>query len=169
MSFSDGPEWDERMDKLMEKQGRKCGGCQIPLTSVGMTYVNHDQTRYRTEGEGVGFLSMRIPKRLKGKDEPSNSWLLCADCLGSTTVNSQMPTWLYNKAKAYRDENLEDFRSMTHLVREALEHYISSEEEKRQRERKYEHLKLRHNGIVSEIRTVSESLNSLSEQLVYFS
>jgi len=135
MSFSDGPEWDEIVDKMMEKQGRKCGGCQIPLTSVGMIYVNSDQTRYQTEGEGVGFVNMRIPKRLKGKDEPSNYWLLCADCSGSTTVNSQMPTWLYNKAKAYRDENLEDFRSMTHLVREALEHYISTEGEQKEKAR----------------------------------
>jgi len=40
-----------------------------------------------------------------------------------------MPTWLYNKAKAYRDENPEDFRSMTHLMRTALEQYILSEDE----------------------------------------
>jgi len=126
MSDSSDAEWNNT-DKLMEKQGGKCGGCQIPLTRVYRD--ESDIKKWKTEGGSLGFVNLRIPKRLKGKAVPSNSWLLCSDCLGSTTVNSQMPTWLYNKAKAYRDENPEDFRSMTHLMRTALEQYILSEDE----------------------------------------
>jgi len=120
------------LEQLMKKQGRKCGGCQNPLTGIYRSggVVGGD---YGGKFEGLGFVNLRIPKRLKGKDVPSNSWLLCAHCLGSTTVNSQMPTWLYNKAKAYRDENPEDFRSMTHLMRTALEQYILSEDEHKEK------------------------------------
>jgi hypothetical protein len=160
MSDSSDPEWDEMVDKLMEKQGRKCGGCQIPLTRIYR--VDSDVQRVMREGGSLGFVNLRIPKRLKGKDEPSNSWLLCADCLGSTTVNSQMPTWLYNKAKAYRDENLEDFRSMTHLVRAALEHYISSEDEQKEK------AKMAEIGREIEL-SVAKWIGSMPEQLTRFS
>ena len=155
------------LEQLMKKQGRKCGGCQNPLTGIYRSggVVGGD---YGGKFEGLGFVNLRIPKRLKGKAVASNSWLLCAHCLGSTTVNSQMPTWLYNKAKAYHDENPEDFRSMTHLMRTALEQYILSEDEKRQREMAYERMKMKYNTMASEIKSASESLNFLRDQLVDF-
>ena len=155
------------LEQLMEKQGRKCGGCQNPLTGIYRSggVVGGD---YGGKFEGLGFVNLRIPKRLKGKDVPSNSWLLCAHCLGSTTVNSQMPTWLYNKAKAYRDENpyrddnLEGYRSMTHLMRAALEHYISSEDEQKEK------AKMAEVGRELEL-SVAKWIGSMPEQLTRLS
>ena len=155
-------------DELMKRQGGKCGGCQIPLSSIGFAGRDSDLERSKVEEEAgkqdspitrMGWVYLRTPRRLKGKEVPSNQWLLCTQCLGSTTVNIRLPNWLLNKSKDYRKKNSQ-FKYITQLMRAALEHYISSEDEQKE--------KMAEVGRELEL-SVAKWIGSMPEQLTRFS
>ncbi len=163
-------EWGEQIDELMKRQDGECGGCQIPLSSIGFAGRDSDLEGSKVEEEAekqdppltrMGWVYLRTPRRLKGKEVPSNQWLLCTQCLGSTTVNIRLPNWLFNKSKDYRKKNSE-FKYITQLMRAALEHYISSEDEQKEK------AKMAEVGRELEL-SVAKWIGSMPEQLTRFS
>jgi len=140
--------WDEEsiepeFGKIFNRQQGRCAGCSEPLTEgTAETKQDHDSwtlRRTRTyEEEDVksrtGRLQYKKARSLGGsRGNAEDLEFMCDECIGTTTRSVRLPRYLMWKSEEWlksHHENPEDYvRSFNHLVRLAIERYISTEDE----------------------------------------
>ena len=134
----------ETIAELMEKQNRRCAGCGNPLSTIYSSDMDDESFReqFRVVMEELardptaprmGWVNMEIPRRLGGTNSATNLRLLCTPCHGSKTKHIRLPNWLIKKSERFMKKNDFESSNIAHLMRTALEHYISSEDEHKEK------------------------------------
>jgi len=141
-------EWDAEslepeFGKIWDRQQGRCAGCSEPLTEgTAETKQDHDSWTFRRtrtyEEEDVksrtGRLQYKKARSLGGsRGNAEDLEFMCDECIGTTTRSVRLPRYLMGKSEEWlksHHENPKDYvRSFNHLVRLAIERYISTEDE----------------------------------------
>ena len=133
--------------ELMEKQNRRCAGCGNILhfiysrdwskkgvdTLFELWKEEEEELTRDAMALTTGWVNLEIPRRLGGTNSVTNLRLLCTPCLGSEVKHIRLPNWLINKSERFMDKNDFETGNIAHLMRTALEHYISSDDEHKEK------------------------------------
>ena len=133
---------DYEFEEILDLQDCMCAGCNEPLTSAVADWASHTTEYEITEHHGEepreGFLRYKRARSLGGtRQEMDDLEFMCRECMGTLTRSVRLPRFLMAGATEWleshwrhHDEGKQDYdvRSFNHLVRVAIERFISIED-----------------------------------------
>lgn len=133
---------NEEFEEILDRQENRCAGCNEPLTSAGADWASHVTWCDIPENEGEepreGYLRYKKARSLGGsRQELEDLEFMCTECMGTLTRSVRLPSFLVARAAEWveshqRHQDLHDrdydVRSFNHLVRVAIERFISTED-----------------------------------------
>jgi len=137
---------EDEFEEILDRQENRCAGCNEPLTKAGADWASHTLWCEILENEGEepreGFLRYKKARSLGGsRQELEDLEFMCIECMGTLTRSVRLPSFLVAKAAEWveshqRHQDLHDrdydVRSFNHLVRVAIERFISTEDEQKE-------------------------------------
>jgi len=134
---------NEEFEEILDRQENRCAGCNEPLTSAGADWASHvtwcDIPENEGEEDREGYLRYKKARSLGGsRQELEDLEFMCTECMGTLTRSVRLPNFLVARAAEWveshqRHQDLHDrdydVRSFNHLVRVAIERFISTENE----------------------------------------
>ncbi len=176
---------------LLEAQDYRCAGCRNRLTSLryseyrwnkhigGGESWEQDQvwewewkpTRAPPSGPREGLLQYKKSRSQGGTmNEMEDMEIMCEECRGTSTRSVRLPNHLLIKSKNWlKNDNPGNVRSFNHLVRLALEKYISTADELLAIEAvELENAKSLKNNLMKEISAMLSAVDEMKERLDRF-
>ena len=146
------PMEDDELWEILDRQEFKCAGCNEPLTTIGALWGGESAASFNKgwniEGEilrneheepRIGLLRYKKARSLGGsRQELEDLEFMCRECMGTLTRSVRLPRFLVARAVEWLESHWHhqdlheldyDARSFNHLVRVAIERYISTEDE----------------------------------------
>ena len=134
---------NEEFEEILDRQEYRCAGCNEPLTSAVADWGSHTTECDVPENEGEepreGFLRYKKARSLGGsRQKLEDLEFMCRECMGTLTRSVRLPRFLVARAVEWLESHWHhqdlheldyDARSFNHLVRVAIERYISTEDE----------------------------------------
>ena len=135
---------EDEFEEILDRQDSRCAGCNALLTSAVADWASHymefdipEHGSIATQREG--FLRYKKARSLGGsRQELEDLEFMCRECMGTLTRSVRLPRFLVARAVEWLESHWHhqdlheldyDARSFNHLVRVAIERYISTEDE----------------------------------------